>query len=400
MDIRRGALIPCLVVSVLLTGCDSSEGPPQQATVADSAGITIRSASSGPWSSRVLSAVELFRHGTARGDYPFGRVNLGVFGLDGEVYVYDALAREVVAIGPDDPPKVILTSGSGPAEIGHVFGMVHDRESLFVNDVGNAKILVVRGDTVVKTIPKTRPTELLYEFTLSSVQPDGRFLLHTAGFTRPTMEGWVSGRLARWMPGSQEIDTLAAFDVLYFVPMDAGPRSPFLPSGFSSFAGDHWTLARSDRPELKRLSPDGQIQESWRWPQEVEEGAEERFNRYRERLPDLVRAGNPGMSEDRLDAAVQDRLDRYAIDDAKTLPLFDGVTATSSGHVWIGEYAYPDPPSRYAVISPDGDWVGHVELSTPTLLLDADGELLLGVAESAMGEPEVVVYQVDGITGR
>lgn len=386
------------IVTAALAACGSaSDAPLPPATVRDSAGVMIRELGSGPWSVPRMEARARVRYGSGPGDYPFQRILHGALRPDGSAAVHDTGAQELVTISRDGEGRVLLTRGQGPGELGQVFGVASHGDSLLVDDVGNARILVLEGDSVVAGYSKTGIPELSWKYTVRGVSAGGEFALVTTGFYPPEVEGWIPGALVRWDPAGTVLDTVGRFPLTYAVPMDAPGRTPFMPSGYSSHAGSRWVVGRSDRPELRRIDGAGGVVEIIRWPRPADpEPALDRFDRYVERLPQRIRDFNPGIGDAQLEARFQRTLEGVVIDESDVLPFFDALEMTPDQEIWVGEYGFPDPPTRYVLLGADGQWRGTVEFPAPTRMLDARGDLVLGVIEGELGEPVVVVFQVTG----
>ena len=81
---------------------------------------------------------------------------------------------------------------------------------------------------------------------------------------------------------------------------------------------------------------------------------------------------------------------------AGPMPPFGGLMADLHGNVWIAGYLTPrvSAPQRYYVMSPQGEWLGWVEMPEGFRLLAVGMDHVLGVERNAFDVHAVVLYEI------
>ena len=87
-----------------------------------------------------------------------------------------------------------------------------------------------------------------------------------------------------------------------------------------------------------------------------------------------------------------------AVRSDEPLPLYANIQGDDEGGVWLAEYMgglfLGVDPSRYQVVSPDGEWLGTLELPTRFRVLDIKGSRVLGVLKDELDVESVAVYEI------
>jgi len=105
---------------------------------------------------------------------------------------------------------------------------------------------------------------------------------------------------------------------------------------------------------------------------------------------------NPRLSADVLAGLMQDFLDRYDVWADEPLPLFGEIQADDQGRVWLPDFTPGINPdySRYAVVSPEGEWLGAVEVPRGLHVLDISGGRVLGLMRDELDRESLLAYPI------
>ena len=89
-------------------------------------------------------------------------------------------------------------------------------------------------------------------------------------------------------------------------------------------------------------------------------------------------------------------MDRFEQRSDEPLPLYGNIQGDDEGGVWLGEYrgGLGGDPSRYDVVSSEGEWLGTLELPPRFRVLDIAGSRVLGVLKDELDVESVAVYEI------
>lgn len=369
-------------------GCGAPE-PGKHVTVADSAGIRIVENGSvarhaAPFQ---LAPEPLFRIGWQEGEHAFGRIVGGAILSDGTIVVADQMAREAIVLSPRG--EVLDTIG-GPGQFRALSRMATLGGDTLVFQDGLGSVSLFHRETFLKRIPPDRAT-----FDLRMLGSDGR----TRIFFGPprVLEPFPSGEPDRWI--SLDIPAVDArtgavetFTTVDFALQTSG--NPLAPQAAVAVTGGQVVVARQDRTEVRWLDSTGQVTQIARWAMprvmpsdSLWAAVTEEYRSQREAIMRLTggAAGVPGPRFSR-----------------GPLPYFGKVLGDSCGRVGLAEYLPPrsDPPTRYFVIAPDGEWLVSVAIPERFEILAITDEYVTGTHRNAFDVDAVSVYRVIAATGR
>ena len=390
--------LPHLALLVLLTACGGeplhpTANPPH---TADSLGIRIVTYDHTPTASAAFRLADQprYRHGANPGDYAFQEVSAGRLMPDGSAVVYDPWIAELVAFDPDGASyRVLASEGEGPGEVNYVSAILPvGRDSLLVADPGLARATLFVGDSVAHITPLPRGTRLDVE----GIGPSGELLLATVAGEWGFEGEWLGGHVARFDMESGTLDTVATYDFWPRVPPGL-ESNPIGAVGRVTVATGHLVLTRSDRPEITWRLSDGTATQIVRWVADATLLTEERLEPIEAEHRTAVRMHNPDLPDSRIAEVTRSGMSVYRASLGRPMPLFSNPFADAEGRIWLPSYKpggeiHDAPP--YAVIAPDGEWLGTVEAPPGFRILDAAGGLVLGVEQDEMDVVSVVVYEL------
>lgn len=381
-------------VALLGSGCSTETPPSQDPTVRDSAGVEIVEYE-GDFSPQTLAVEEIWEYGYGPSDYTFQYIQAGALLADGSALIGDVGNEELVHVASDGATHVLLArSGQGPTEVRSPRSVVRfGADSIWIEDVGNAKLMLLVDGVVEETFSTQGNFELTYGLMPQGTDQYGHLLMSTAAY-RPDFETeWLDGHMTRFNPATEVLDTLGSYPMAPRI--DGETRSPFLPHGMVTSAGGLFVHARMDRPELFVRGADGSVVRIIRWRPQARYPSDELWERFVEALrADLTRV-NPTMSGQRLEDFLDQQVERYEVDPAEPLPIFGRLVGDATGAIWLGAYE-PGPagPRNYVLVSQDGQLLGQVEFPRSFQPLDARADQVLGSMVDEFGVHAVVLYRL------
>ena len=339
-----------------------------------------------------LAPAPVYRHGGRTGDYGFGSIWLGRLFPDGSAALTDDANSEVVLLTPDGAEHAVLAvAGQGPGEVGYVIGMYTlGRDSLVVLDRRNSRFNLFVNGSLARTeslADLQRNTSLWPQ----GIDATGGFLAATSSYRSGFEEEWLQGHMARFDLATGAIDTVASYD---FIP-GAGNRA----RGFGSVAvaAGRFVYTRSDKPEVTWRAADGTVEQIVRWQAEPEYLTEEHLEPLEASLREGNRFANPQAPAEVIERMTQEDMARFGADLGQPLPLFRAPFGDVEGRVWLPTHVPGGPREGsppYAVIAPDGEWLGKVGAPSGLRILDVAHGRVLGVLKDDMDVESVVVYEL------
>ncbi len=389
-----------LLVGAMISGCDRGVATAPNVAVRDSLGVRIVEHLGDPIVIGVVevSAAPLFRHGVAPEHYAFQFISGGALLPDGGAVILDFGNQEAILLGRDGKSWSILAGkGEGPDEVKRV-RTVHalGPDTIIVEDDGNAKFIIFVGGEFAESIGGRSSAALSSALMISGIANDGRFIMTTSSYNPRFEEPWFQGSVVNFDPTTFQTDTVARFDMAARRPR-GGPENPFGAFGTAIATGGRVVLGRSDVPELRWLTSDGQLAQIVRWQPRRTYPTDDDWELFEAQLRTELPRINPGRTGAALNDLIERQLARYSVDPALPMPLFGLIHPDDVGRVWAEEYrarAFADGTPPLTVISEDGDWLGVVELPDGLRILDIRGGRILGVLRDELEVQSVAVFEV------
>ena len=335
-----------------------------------------------------------YRHGAGPGDHAFRRIDPGSLFPDGSAVVSDIAKRQLVALGPDGSShEVIAGPGKGPGDVDYVgatFALGQDR--FLAVDLFLDRLTIFASGSVERTVDMRHTDDL----RVLGVGAPGQLLMTTGAFWSGFEEEWLPGHMARFDMETGAVDTVASYDYVSRPPQ--GLRwNPIGGAGWVAVAAGHFVYARTDRPQVTWLRPDGNVMQIVRWQAEPALLTEELL----EGIEPGLRAGNqlanPGAAVAEIDRMTNEDMATYRAVIGGPMPHFTIPIGDSEGRVWLPSYRpgnRTEGTPQFTVISGAGEWLGTVEAPPRFRLLDVAGGLALGVQLDEEDVENVVVYEL------
>lgn len=283
------------------------------------------------------------RLGTATGDGPeqFGGIRDVVRLSDGRIAVADGDAQEIRVFTPDGRHRATLGGeGGGPGEFSQVGGLaLAPGDTLLVREVQGGTLAVF--DPEGEFVREVRPEGGASGFgrQVRGVFPDGSFVM-SQGVDFEERGGGPSGIRRdtqpefRIAPDGSILDTVGPFPGSE--SLGGGGRVFFGRSTHYAVAGDRLYVGDDARYEIRVYDPSGRLLRVIRKEHVLTEVRESDVERRREEaLGSIEEADAPGPLKEALETSVREGEAR------ETLPAFDGLFATSDGHLWVEQARRP-----------------------------------------------------------
>ena len=397
---RRALLISAISAGLLL-GC-SAESPSTAVHVRDSAGVRIVEL---PPMSEVparfgVSDDPVYRVGWHEGDHEFEDIVAGGLWADGRAVVGDGgRTLQIVVLSATGSVDAILGGpGQGPGELGGILAVLAvGDDAVWVQDNRARRLTVFRGADVAGTLPLGS----MGYGQLLGTDPAGEVLMGpplSRVIGRRYETPWLSVPLVRVEFGADHADTLAWADWDQSL-VDGAGNNPFMSGGFATVANGQFVVGRGDRPEIRWLDERGRLRQIARWRATSgpvpatsvsawEVGMRAAFERA-ERPQSSIESSITIMKE-----AMREPLPHFGI--AGPMPPFGGLMSDLHGNVWIPSYLIPrvSAPQRYHVMSPQGEWLGWIEMPEGFRLLAVGMEHVLGVERNALDVHAAALYAI------
>lgn len=391
-----------IVVSALFVVAACADDPVPIVTVADSAGVTLRSSDITP--DRIESlpvAGPVLELGTLDGGGPdaFGSVQDAI--LVGErLVVVDGQAIRVEVFDLDGAHVASLgRSGEGPGEYSRPSIIGPAGDSVFIWDTRNRRISIYEMDgEFVRSVRLTadrrfrEPMLLESGYAAISTLPPAGLDEGTDGFVltrdstlvgRFSAAGDFQGAVAR------EVGTerLRQVTVLGGGLIQSNQTSlPFFRSSYFAGHGSGIVGGPNDRTEVKRWSADGKLISVYRYPRLDGPIEQSLIDAYESDLAE-VREDNP--------TAAQRLLDQFRSTDLPEIaPAFTGIETGGDGSIWLREFALGGPESWLIVRDDDGAVLGRAEFPERFRLLSVSSGRAVGVWQDEYDVSYLHVYSV------
>ena len=224
--------------------------------------------------------------------------------------------------------------------------------------------------------------------------------MSSSSYRRGFPQDWLPGYMVRFDLDTGAADTVATYDWISFRQPDGTPENPFSHFGIVGAAGGEFLYGRTDTPELIWRRPDGSIRQILRWEPDRVYPTEEHWDLFAADLRKTAPEYNPqAQTEEAIEELITSMLEGYRLESDVPLPLFTLPIADDAGHIWLGKFTVPSDrgaaPS-YTIISPEGHWLGNLDVPDGMRVLDVAEERVLGVVKGEMDVESVVVYELVG----
>ena len=371
-----------------LFGCERQE--PAPSFVKDSAGVHIvqHGSSAAPTSNMRLAQEPDYRVGWKVGDPTFELINSGVLLADGRAVVGDYGSRTLIVLSPSGEIEGVFGGpGQGPGEIGTLKTINRiGGDTIAVEDGLNARISIFHEGSILRTVLTNTSGSIIPR--MIAVEGDERGLIMRSSTYNPNFsEPWLQGVVARFDLALDRLDTLRSFD---WAPNRATSTQVFRVQGVVSSTGGDILIGRTDRPQIDRFNPDGQLTQILRFP------------RARKVITEGIWASYKWffMTEPQSNLGTQGRASlfaqiRWPIGDP--LPYFGKLFGDEKGNAWVADFSViPRTVERFDVFSPAGEWLGSLSLPPLFRVLDIRGGMILGVEIDELWVNAVALYRIEG----
>lgn len=394
----RSLMTPLLVPA--LTACGGDSGPAPDMVVEDSAGVRIVQHTGTPDAGPpfVFAPEPLYRHGNDPDDHMFAGIWNGILLSDGSAAIFDAGSSELVLLNPDGTfNSVLAPPGEGPGEVGMVTAMFEvGRDSILVEDIANGRFTLFVNGAVARTVSTRGP--ISEGLSTHGMDASGGMLMSSSSYRRGFPDEWLPGYMVRFDLDTGVADTVASFDWIPFRQPDGTPENPFSHVGIVGAVGGEFLYGRTDTPELIWQRPDGSIRQIVRWEADLVYPTEEHWDIFAADLRETAPSYNPhAQTEEAIEELITSMLAGYRLEPDEPLPLFTLPIADDTGRVWLGKFTVASDrgsaPS-YTVFSPEGQWLGRLDVPDGMRVLAVAGDRVLGVVKDEMDVESVVVYEL------
>ena len=361
----------------------------------DSAGVRIL-AIQGPLSAApAIGVTPVSTHGLAPGEYTFQHIVSAALMPDGSAVVADRGSDEVLTVSPDGGFEVVLRSGQGPSEVRAPIAVrALDDESFWVDDDGNARLVLASRDGVLRSVSTGGRYDLSIALRLRGLDDAGKLLMSTSSF-RPEFEGrWRMADLVTLDPSDLSVDSTAQYRM---AEATSGTGwDPFQPYGTSTVVGGTWAVGWGGTPEVRLLGERGTVRAIVRWEEELRYPDEDWVDRFKAYLEADYRRANPGRSESDLQPGIDRQIAALDVDFGRPLPELREIFGDDQGRVWVEAYEVGTAPSQnYTIIRPEDGTLRSVAFSSPVTILDIRGDLVLAVVANDLDVQALAWYRVD-----
>ena len=386
------------VLALALAACGADTEPASDMVVEDSAGVRIVQHSGTPDVEPPFSFAPepVYRYGDDQDDHMFAAIWNGILLGDGSAAIFDVSSSEVVLLNSDGTfHSVLAPAGEGPGEVRAVTSMFDvGQDSILIEDIGNGRFTLFVDGAVARSVSTQGP--ISDGLSAHGMDASGQMLMSSSGYRRGFPDEWLPGYMVRFDLDTGVADTVATYDYVPFRPPEGTPENPFSYFGIVGAVGGEFLYGRTDTPELIWRRPDGSIRQIVRWQPDRVYPTEEHWDLYAADLRKTAPEYNPqARTEEAIEELVTSMLARYQLDPDEPLPLFTPPIADDAGRVWLGEFTVPSDrgaaPS-YTILSPEGHWLGSLDLPDGLRILDVVGGQVLGVVKDEMDVESVVVW--------
>jgi hypothetical protein len=318
------------------------------------------------------------------------------------VLVYDSLGRFLFRAGGE---------GQGPGEFQQLwwasayrgdslvaFDMAGDRLSIFSPEGG-----FVRAFRTPSLPPPPIPRGTSgYTAGADAAYGDGHFLAYPIGsldISGGPGPAWFEHLLLRVDPDGEAWDTLGVFGI--HQDYWTGTREERLWFGaiaLSAVGRDELFFGRGESYEIALYDASGRLVRVSRTTQARRPVTDELVSRLRTWYADFV-GSSPGATDEAIARTLQ-MFERGQFSDS--LPAYSAMLLDDTGHLWVEEFRWVvrnarsplTDPTRWSVFTPQGVWLGQVEVPTGFVMHAVTADRALGFVIDELGVKDIHAYEL------
>lgn len=395
---HRSLVAAVPVLALFACGGDSTQIADM--VVEDSAGVRIVQHSGTPDAGPPFGFAPepLYRHGDDPDDHMFAGIWTGILLGDASAAIFDAGSSELVLLNPDGTFRSVLASaGEGPGEMRMVTAIFEvGQDSILVEDIVSGRFTLFVNGAVARIVSTRGPVS--EGLSTHGMDASGGLLMSSSSYRRGFPDEWLPSYMVRFDLETGVADTVASFDWVPFRQPDGTPENPFSHVGIVGEAGGEFLYGRTDTPELIWHRPDGSIRQIVRWEADRVYPTDEHWDLFAANLRETAPANNPhAQTEEAIGELITSLLSGYQLEPDEPLPLFALPITDDAGRVWLGEFTVVSDrgsaPS-YTIFSPEGHWLGRLDVPDGMRVVDVAGGRVLGVVKDEMDVESVVVSEL------
>ncbi|MEX0893485.1 MAG: hypothetical protein WEB88_15065 [Gemmatimonadota bacterium] len=408
--------------AVLCAACGEPEAanqPTDAVVVRDSAGVRIVENSQPEWSAgdgwRVAARPRLVLGGDeAAGIDHLMQGGVRARGLaDGRIVVAQYQPVSLRWFSPDGALLASAGQGQGPGEfryVSFVAAVQGDTVVAFDARLGRWSVFDEAG-ALVRAVTLDSQERRGLGSLLAAFGPLDALVAHS--YTAPEQDAEPNLRFP-YTVETVRLEPLAADTVLslpgaetFFVyvayPLTWSRSPPFARGAYVAGSMTGFVAGISDQDEVRRFSPTGELTHIIRrtapLPPVDDRAIDRAMAADRSRHEEEVAGYPPSFPADNR-RMIQGAFTRY-VDEVRhpsTMPAFSGLMLSRDGILWVRDYHPPwesDAPDTWQVFSPDGRWLGPVEMPAGFTVQDVGPGYVLGIERDEYDVVTVVVYDLE-----
>jgi hypothetical protein len=420
--IRRGAGSGILLLGA---GCFSgqdgpSSGAANSSSESEAAGVA-ESSSTDPAFTRDSAGVRIVEYGDVsavsapfrvdaspiyrvgwEGGVEWGSVGGGVLLEGGGAAILDQVALQVVELSDDGSVERTLgRPGEGPGEFEMVFAIATVGDTIVAQEM--FRLTFFHGGELLRTMPVVinRP----FPVPVLSSDPGGGLLFggppSAIGIPRAGPQPpWREFPLIRLDLATGVADSVGS--AALFQSPEARGDNPFGARGYVTAWEGGFARGRGHAPEITWLDARGAVRQIVRWQPSGAPLTDDVWSTYertwRARWDDIIARGQTRETP----ATLETTITRYRAAAKGPLPEFVGLHTDSDGNVWTAGFDVEDwagglstRSRRYFVVSPEGEWLGYVDLPPGLRILDIGRDHILAVEKNDLDVEAVAAYRIE-----
>jgi hypothetical protein len=316
------------------------------------------------------------------------------------ILVYDSLGRFLFRSGGE---------GQGPGEFGQLWwASAYRADSLVAFDMTGDGLSIFSPDgtyvrgvrTPALPLPPVAQGTFAYTAGADAAYGDGYFLAYPFGtLDIPSQPGpaWYTHLLLRLDPAGEAWDTLGSFEIgQQYWSGTMQETLHFAPAAVTAVADSTLYFGRGESFEIGRYDSSGRLTRSMRWA-----GARRPVT---EDSRDQLQAWYEGFITGSPEATAR-TLERFARGQfADSLPAYSAILLDDTDHLWVEEFRWlmrdqrpPGAgPTLWSVFTPEGTWLGDVEVPSGFILHAVTSNRALGFAVDDFGVKSIHAYELTG----
>jgi hypothetical protein len=314
------------------------------------------------------------------------------------ILVYDSLGRFLFRSGGE---------GQGPGEFGQLWwASAYRGDSLVGFDMSGDGLSIFSPDGVyvrglrTPSLPRTPPPQGTFGYTAGAdaAYGDGYFLAYPFGaldITGGPGPAWYRHLLLRLDPTGEAWDTLGSFEIgQQYWSGTVQEVLFFAPGAVSAVADSTLHFGRGESFEIGSYDRSGRLTRLMRWSGVRRPVTADTRDQHEAWYLGFA-AGSPAATE----RAVE-RLARGQF--ADSLPAYSAILVDGTDHLWVEEFRWMvrterpprAEPTPWFVFTPEGGWLGTVEVPPGFILHAVTSNRALGLAVDEFGVKSIHAYDL------